>query len=165
MPLLTQSAFARLVGVSRSAVSQAVQAGVLTPVPGPGQRMLLDEANSTKAWEEFADANARERGEGNQRSGKREAWVDVKTQTERIKAELLAIELAELKGELLRKDAIEKELSPLLRNARDAVLSSATNLAVIARSAKDLGEAARLIEAALLVAMRHLVAKPKGEAS
>jgi malate synthase len=167
MSLLTPAAYARSKGLSRSAISQAIESGRIPTVADAKGRKRIDPRAADAALAALTDHAQAESGNGNKgkRNGNgasesgRSSWISTKTTTERIKAEMLALDLAERKGELLNKAIIEQEIATLLSNLRDEMLGVGARTGAQARAAKTDAEACRLIDNAIRDAMRHVAAK------
>lgn len=176
MALITPAQYARYRGVSRQAIDQAIDAGRIPTVDDNG-RKKIDPKVADATLETLTDFDQQQRALGNQRegilatatvraasadadapasnggkpteAGARGGWIAEKIATERIKSELLALELAEKRGELLRKEEIEKQIGPLFANLRNELLLIPARLPVTP-------EVRRQIDAAIREAMRHV---------
>lgn len=152
--LISQAEYARRRGVSKEAVRKAIDTKRITPIP-QGSKLLIDPVVADIQWArntnpdqqargapaQFettqARANAAQRGsdsaaEGPATGSKGDAdpmLVQVKTATETLRHNLLEIELAEKRGELVRRDDVVKAHAQKLMSARDLLEGIADRVA------------------------------------
>ena len=135
--LLTPSAFARLVGVNRNAVANAIKRGRVTVSIVDGKK-LIDPKKSVKEWEENANPAARAKGQKTPNKNGVKPVVSARTpdalaqdkdvtifEAER-REKLYKSKLAELKyqeqvKQLISVDKVEKQAFEMGRKVRDGI--------------------------------------------
>ncbi len=89
--------------------------------------------------------------------------VEAKTRTELLKAELLEIELAEKRGELINADDARRVSLNLARSTRNAFMALPARLAPILAPIADAAEVERLLEAEIRKVCQQLATTPTTE--
>lgn len=127
---LTQSAYARhrkaegLRGATRQAVSLAVKEGRIRLLPDgtidADEADAMWEANSQTPADTAQTAAARPR---NKRPDAEISYNDERARKERADADLRELKLAELRGELVRRDAVELAWAEVATQTRERVLA------------------------------------------
>lgn len=152
--LISPAAYARQRGVSKEAVSKAIASGRITPIPKNGRNMIDAEvadiqwARNTNpdqqqrgapAQFETTEARAKAAQRGNENAAEPPAagsiadgnpmLVEEKTASERLRRNLLEIEIAEKRGELVKRADVVKAHAQKLMSARDLLEGIADRVA------------------------------------
>lgn len=123
---VTQSRFAEMIGVSEARVSQLASDGVITSGATAGQ-WLLDYCH-----------RLREQAAG--RLGSEVGGLDLsqeRAQLARHQSGIAELRLAEMRGELIRVDAVQQVLAGTLAGTRDRLLTVADRVAPIVAAETD----------------------------
>ncbi len=163
--LITPAAYSRRRGVSKEAVSKAIEAGRITTVPGPNGRKLIDPEVADIQWAKNTDplqsaranapkgdrgqplhGNAAPGGEGGD-SGS--AYWDARTLREESEAAIAAMKRRQMEGELVERRRVEEASMRIGRTLRDAVLAVPTKLAPELSHLTDAWEIEQRVSAAL----------------
>lgn len=173
--LITQAEYARRRGCSKQAVSKAVKAGRLTLIDG-----MIDPEIADRQWARNTDPQQQERGapeqfevtqrravaltdaDGGSASGD-PMLVKEKARTERLRAELLEIELRQRRGELVEAVDARRVQFNLARTTRNALLALPPRLAPIFASMTDASEIERLFDSELRKLCAQLSSTPNVE--
>lgn len=165
MALVTPTAYAKQKGLARQTMHEALDAGRIPFIRDARGRRMVDPAVADLAYARLTDHSHSLSGKGNAGSDvvgeERGAWVAAKQRTEDIRAALLEIELAELRGQILRKDRVASVLGTLFTTLREEMLNFAVRTAPTIRAQKNDAEAIRVAEKAIRDAMRHAGALPE----
>lgn len=181
--LVTMSAYAKLRGCSHQAVSKAVKRGRISLIDGMVDPEVADiqwarntspeqQQRGAPAQFELTQHRAQEARQGAQTaanspphpeegSGDLEspALVHEKADTERVRRELLQLELAEKRGELVRVADIERAYAAKLAAAREAHEAIPDRLAAQLAAMSDAAQIHALLTEELRLAMSRLVSE------
>jgi phage terminase Nu1 subunit (DNA packaging protein) len=177
MPLMTQAEYARQRGCSKQAVSKAVKAGRLTLIDG-----RIDPEIADREWARNTDPDQQQRGAPEQfevtqarvqTSVRRDPaherdvgdpmLVEAKARTEKLRADLLEIEIREKRGELVEADQVRRVNFNLARTTRNALLALPARLAPLLAPIADASEIERLLEAEIRKVCVQLASTPATE--
>jgi hypothetical protein len=152
--MISLAAFARSIGVTPSAITHAVRAGRLTVMPG-GQ---LDEAVARVQWEanrqrrprrprrtDAAPAELPAPAAGFEPTASRDPYWSAKIAREQAEADLAGLKAAELRGELVRRAAVEREVAGKLVALRESLEVLGDRLAALVAAESSAAECRRLI--------------------
>lgn len=132
---IRQADLARLLGVSRATVSRAVRAGLIEP--GPDGRFDPDEA--VRQYHERARPRV-DQGPGQSAAGPapdRARYVAARADVTEHEAKIKALQLAELRGDLVRLADVRREYGALLVELRTSLLALPPRLAPILAPESD----------------------------
>jgi phage terminase Nu1 subunit (DNA packaging protein) len=142
---VTQSEVGRVLGITQSAVSQHVKAGKLSTLPDGS----MDPETAAREYAERTNpVKPKGRKTGPKPAG--EAEGTMYRSQERLaaaKAEQAELELAQLRGDMLRADEVKAAAFVAARTARDQLLSIPQRLAPVVASLTDPRDCQRAIEA------------------
>jgi phage terminase Nu1 subunit (DNA packaging protein) len=177
MPLITQAEYARQRGCSKQAVSKAVKAGRLTLIDG-----RIDPEIADREWARNTDPDQQQRGAPEQfevtqqrvqasaqqpSAGERDPGdpmlVEAKARTEKLRADLLEIEIREKRGELVDADQVRRVQFNLARSTRNALLALPARLAPLLAPIGDASEVERHLEAEIRKICQQLASTPATE--
>lgn len=177
MTLITQAEYARRRGCSKQAVSKAVKTGRVTLIDG-----LIDQEIADREWARNTDPDQQERGapeqfEVTQARAQASAeppptaekadydprLVDAKARTERLRADLLEMEIREKRAELIDADAARRVQFNLARSTRNAILAVPSRLAPLLAPIADAAEIERMLDAELRQICQQIAATPATE--
>lgn len=163
--LITPAAYSRRRGVSKEAVSKAIEVGRITTLPGTNGRKMIDPEVADIQWARNTDqlqsarANAPkgERGQhanggaaggdGGEAGGS--AYWDARTLREESEAAIAAMKRRQMEGDLVERRRVEEASMRIGRTLRDAVLAVPTKLAPELSHLTDSWEIEQRIAAAL----------------
>lgn len=179
--LITQAEYARRRGVSREAVRKALGTARISGVLHAG-KVMIDPDAADLAWARNTDSDQQQRGapeqlELTQQRAQAVAThqsdadpapsagvatssphlVRAKTDTELLRKELLELELAEKRGELVPIVDIERAYAAKLAAARDALESIPDRIGPNLAATTDVAACVRMVADEIRIAMRHLV--------
>lgn len=137
---ITQAEFARLMNVSKQAVSKAIKENRISQVLDPKTgKLMLNAEMAASQWKKNSEVRVENSkihnlgvvippdGEGI--DGETDnSLIAAKTRSENLKAELLEIELKEKQGELISSEKVKKEAFKLARITRDGLLNIASQI-------------------------------------
>lgn len=149
---VSRAEFARRKGVSRAAVTQAIQSGRIT-LESDG-KILLEQA--LRDWDENADPTQ-------QRKRKDEdwkAWQAARTRREQAMADLAELEYQEKLGSVVPIEEVRQSLAAMVKTTRDRILGTARRLAPLLVGKSDEAEVADKIHQELEDALRSLSVEP-----
>lgn len=178
MTLITQAEYARRRGCSKQAVSKAVKAGRVTLIDG-----MIDPEIADREWARNTDPEQQERGAPEQfeitqarvqasaqqppaAAEKAESdplLVNAKTRTEKLRADLLELDLREKRGELIVADDARRVQFNLARSTRNAILAVPARLAPLLAPIADAAEIERVLETELRKICQQLASTPATE--
>jgi len=172
---LTEAALARELGVSRQAINQLVQKGQLTK----SEDGLIDVdsakrelANTTRPAAKTAEAVAAmapaaatapavaPAAAAATTAGGATSFHVARTLNEAALAEINQLKAAELRGELIRVDAVLAALAGLLSSSRDAFMQLPARLAPVLAAESDAGKVHDLLVAEIHQCLTQLAAAP-----
>ena len=177
MALISQAEYARRRGCSKQAVSKAVKAGRLTLIDG-----LVDPEIADREWARNTDPDQQQRGAPEQfevtqvraaesirtppptRAERDDPMlVEAKARTERLRADLLEIDLQKARGELIPAADAQRVQFNLARATRNALLALPARLSPLLAPIADAAEIERLLEAEIRKVCAQLAATPSTE--
>lgn len=177
MTLISQAEYARRRGCSKQAVSKAVKAGRVTLIDGQ-----IDPEIADREWARNTDPEQQERGAPEQfeitqarvQASAHEAeppvvrednplLIDAKARTEKLRADLLEIEIREKRGELIVANDARRVQFNLARSTRNAILAVPARLAPLLAPIADAAEIERVLEAELRKICQQLATTPAVE--
>ncbi len=163
--LITPAAYSRRRGVSKEAVSKAIEAGRITTVPGQNGRKLIDPEVADIQWAKNTDplqsarANAPKGNRGLPVTGNSgaggdggdggSAYWDARTLREQSEAAIASMKRQQMEGELVERRRVEEASMRIGRTLRDAVLAVPTKLAPELSHLTDAWQIEQRITAAL----------------
>jgi phage terminase Nu1 subunit (DNA packaging protein) len=138
--LITPAEYSRRRGVSKEAVSKAIEKGRITTIPGENGRKLIDPEVADIQWAKNTDplqsqrANApkgdRGQGGGSGDGGDNgSAYWDARTLREQSDAAIADMKRRQMEGDLVERRRVEEASMRIGRMLRDAVLGVPTKLA------------------------------------
>lgn len=144
--LLTKSEYARQRGVNPSAVTKAINEGRITIVSVNG-RELIDPVAADAQWA----ANSRRRvGSGPavqpRHQAAEPAHLDPRRVREDAEAQIAMLRLGELRGELIRVDAVRLVLSARITELRERFLGIADRIAPELAALSEIDACHRLVD-------------------
>lgn len=147
-----------LPGGSLAAVQKAIKSGRISLVDGK-----IDPDAADADWVRNTSVEQQGRGAG---GGERpsalvgvsggESYIDARARSEALRAQMMEIDLAEKRGELVSAEDIRRALADKLTATRDELLTIPERVAGKVASSKDPVECAAVIEQAIRLALRHL---------
>jgi phage terminase Nu1 subunit (DNA packaging protein) len=180
--LLTQKEYAAHRGVSAVSVCKAVKAGRISLIDGKIDPVVADiqwQANSraraparpAPAQHQAAApaplavpaASSQEGSGGVGAEPKPEVYWDARGRRETAEAAIAEMKEAEMRGTLIRADAVRSAWAGRITGARDALLQIPGRLAPVLAAETDLDRVVELLEAELRQALLQLSAAPAGE--
>jgi hypothetical protein len=184
--LITQAEYARRRGVSREAVRKAIADGRVRGIPH-GTKVMVDPEVADIQWARNTDVDQQQRGAPGQfeltqqraqeamrgtaeetpqtsaptpaaqGEGESPLLVQEKTETERIRRQLLELDLAEKQSLLVRKDDVERAYASKLAGARDALEGLPDRLADELAALTDAVQIHARLSEEIRLAMRSLL--------
>jgi transcriptional regulator with XRE-family HTH domain len=173
---ITQSEFAKLMGVSKQAVSKAIKEKRLTQVIDYSTgKLMLNPEMATAEWSKKTEmriensqmgANYRPIGgqspddpanEDDGISKETGGLYKAKTDKERIQAKILELEYKELTGELIPADRVKKDAFKLARLLREAVLNVPARICNELAAETDPFKVHQKLSTALTAALSNMV--------
>jgi len=148
--LLTKAEYARRRGVSAAAVSNAIAEGRIT-VTLDGDRQMIDPVAADAQWA----ANSRRRATGSaassneaspRRGGDVGLYEDPRRMREDAEAQIAVLRLGELRGDLIRVEAVRRALAAKISEMRDRFLGIPARVAPSLAGCHEVEECARLLE-------------------
>ena len=174
MHLITQAEYARRRKVSREAVRKAIESKRITGIPHQG-RVMLDPDVADIQWARNTNVDQQQRGAPGQfettQQRAQEALqgalempagpespllVQAKTDTEKIRRELMELELAEKRGQLVKVVDVERAYAAKLVAAREALESLPDRLAAKIAALGDATKVHVMLTEELRLAMTQL---------
>lgn len=157
--LITPAEYSRRRGCSREAVSQAIEAGRISTLPGPNGRKMIDPEVADIQWKKNTDpkqserANAAKRGEAPSGGGDQAGSEYWESKARREKAEAIMAELraAELAGSLVSVERVRAASMRMSRMLRDSLLAIPPKIAPTLATESD----SHAIEQALADSLRR----------
>lgn len=150
--LISGEALAKLLGVSGQAVRKAHAAGRLSSIGGkfdPAVARIQWEANRKRRRADQVRSAATGGGtaSGKTRGGDGEgsAYWDAKTRREAAEASIAELKEAELRGELVRKAVVEREMASRLVALRESLEALADRLSALVAAESDAQACRRLL--------------------
>lgn len=175
--LITQAEYARQRGCSKQAVSKAVKAGRLTLIDGK-----VDPEIADREWARNTDPDQQARGapeqfEVTQARVQASApaaesdvlgpfdptLVEAKARTEKLRADLLEMEIREKRGELIDADQARRVQFNLGRSARNGFLAIPSRLAPLLAPITDAAQIERMLEAEIRQVCQQIATTPATE--
>jgi hypothetical protein len=161
--LITPAEYSRRRGVSKEAVSKAIEKGRITTIPGENGRKLIDPEVADIQWAKNTDplqsqrANAPkgERGQQPAAGGSGDggdsgsAYWDARTLREQSEAAIADMKRRQMEGDLVERKRVEEASMRIGRMLRDAVLGVPTKLAPEVSHLTDAWEIEQRLSAAL----------------
>ena len=145
MEKLNLTATAERLGVTASALSKAVKVGRVSPPDADG---CFDPIAVAAQWETNRHRRRR-RGRAVEPPPAGDAsdggFWESRARREAAEAEMAALRAAEMRGDLLRRDAVVRELAPRLVELRDALEVLAERLGSVVAAESDAAVCRRLI--------------------
>lgn len=129
--LITPAEYSRHRGCSREAVSQAIEAGRISTLPGPKGRKMIDPEVADIQWKRNTDPKQSERANASKRNiepagggdqAGSEYW-ESKTRREKAEAIIAELKAAELAGSLVSVERVRSASMRMSRMLRDALLA------------------------------------------
>lgn len=142
---VSQAEFARRKGVTRAAVTYAIQSGRIKLEDD--QKILVEQA--LLDWEENSDVTK-------QRTPPSENYNDAKTRMVIAEADLAELELQEKLGSIVSIDEVRQALAAMVKTTRDRILGTARRLAPLLVGKQNEREVADKIHHELEDALRSL---------
>ncbi len=168
--LITPAEYSRRRGVSKEAVSKAIEKGRITTIPGENGRKLIDPEVADIQWAKNTDPLQSQRANapkgdrapgvgGSSASGggigddSGSAYWDARTLREQSEAAIADMKRRQMEGDLVERKRVEEASMRLGRMLRDAVLGVPTKLAPEVSHLSDTWE----IEQRLTSALRQVL--------
>lgn len=157
--LITPAEYSRRRGCSREAVSQAIEAGRISTLPGPTGRKMIDPEVADIQWKRNTDpkqaerANSGKRGDapsGGGDQGGKEYW-ESKARREKAEATMAELRAEELARQLVSVERVRAASMRMSRMLRDSLLAIPSKLAPILATESD----SHTIEQTLAEALRR----------
>jgi hypothetical protein len=167
LELITPAEYSRRRGVSKEAVSKAIEKGRITTIPGENGRKLIDPEVADIQWAKNTDALQSQRanapkGERGQQPGgggsgggigdggdSGSAYWDARTLREQSEAAIADMKRRQMEGDLVERKRVEEAAMRIGRMLRDAVLGVPTKLAPEVSHLSDAWEIEQRLSAAL----------------
>ncbi len=143
--LITPAEYSRRRGVSKEAVSKAIEAGRISTIPGDNGRKMIDPEVADIQWAKNTDplqaarANAPKGDRVPAASGggvapaagseNGSAYWDARTEREKSEAAMAEMKRRQMEGDLVERERVNTAAMALGRMTRDAVLGVPTKLA------------------------------------
>lgn len=169
---------ARRLGVSRQAVSDLVRRGILTPdangrideaaaraailssVHPTSKTVQAAQASASAPIDPVAAAPALAPAAAPQPEAAATNYHVAKTMREAAEAHIARLKLAEMRGELIRTDAVRAVMSNIFATTREAVLQMPARLAPLLAAESDPAAVQNLLHAELHAALESLANSP-----
>jgi hypothetical protein len=166
--LMTQAEYAKHRGVSGVAVHKAVKAGRISTIDGK-----IDPAVADIQWEKNTRARVMPRKPESGQSdagapvaaaspsepppeGKADDYWDARSRRETAEAAIAEMKEAEMRGLLIRADAVRSALATRISGTRDALLQIPSRLAPVLAAESDMERVIEILEAELRQALSQL---------
>src|SRR5574340_516388 len=129
--LITPAAYSRHRGCSREAVSQAIEAGRISTIPGENGRKMIDPEVADIQWKRNTDPKQSERANASKRKNEpagggdqagSEYW-EIKTRREKAESIMAELKAEELAGSLVSIERVRTASMRMSRMLRDALLA------------------------------------------
>lgn len=163
MALISLSAYARMRGCSHQAVSKAAKDGRITAaVTTVDGKVRVDPEHADRLWKRNTDPVQQARGSADQFAKTHEdeaptpSLVQEKLESERVRRELLELELAERRGELLNAANAEKAWAAQCVAAGEAFGAMPDRLAVIFAAESDAARIHEMLTEEIRLALQRL---------
>lgn len=167
--LITQAEYARRRGVAKSAVARAVKEGRIVLIDGK-----IDPAIADIQWERNtrsrADSGRAAFGDGEGGAGASAApapaprlddgYYEQRARRERLEADLAALKLGELQGELVRVADVRTEMGTRLGQVRSNLLQIPARMAPLLANESDQAKIHALLDKELRAVLTSLVTGP-----
>lgn len=165
--LMTQAEYAKHRGVSGVAVHKAVKAGRISTIDGKIDPHVADiqwEKNTRARVAPPKPGNVSEAGASASPSagpdsppdGKTEDYWDARSRRETAEAAIAEMKEAEMRGLLIRADAVRSALATRISATRDALLQIPSRLAPVLAAESDMERVIEILEAELRQALSQL---------
>lgn len=174
--LLSLRAYARHRAVNLSAVQKAIASGRISTVSDGKGRARIDPAVADIQWAQNTNPLQQERGSlkdfertqadltsayslplaGEKNPVQTSALSEEKAETENVRRQLLEIQLAQKRGELVRADDISRALANKLKAAQEHLNTMADRLAPILAAETDVSKVDEMLRAEIRRAMTQI---------
>lgn len=156
--LITPAEYSRRRGCSREAVSQAIEAGRISTLPGPNGRKMIDPEVADIQWKKNTDPKQSERANAGKRgdtpaggdAAVSEYW-ESKARREKAEATMAELRALELAGKLVSVERVRAASMRMSRMLRDSLLAIPPKIAPTLATESD----SHAIEQALSEALRR----------
>lgn len=157
--LISPAEYSRRRGCSREAVSQAIEGGRISTLPGPNGRKMIDPEVADIQWKKNTDPKQAERANSGKRiesspsigSGEQGDYWNSKARREKAEAIMAELRAAELAHQLVSVERVRAASMRMSRMLRDSLLAIPSRLAPIMATESD----SHKIEQALTEALRR----------
>jgi len=174
--LLSLRAYARHRDVNLSAVQKAIASGRISTVPDNKGRPRIDPTVADIQWAQNTNSSQQERASlaqfertqadlagaselplGSEKSGvQTSVLANEKAETETVRRNLLELQLAQKRGELVRVDDIQRALANKLKAAQEHLSGLADRLAPILAAETDVKKVDEILRAEIHRAMTQI---------